>query len=242
MPVGQWALMPQSFLPQFTVPPEQLFIYVDEGGNFDFSLTGTRYLVLTAVSAQMPFWWYPRVPELKMQLLCSGVLSKDFEYLHASEDPWPARRAFYELIGLHTSTMRVDSVIIDKRKAHPKVREDQRFYPEHLSTLLRYVVRGWQRTTSFPETIVITDRIPHERKRKAIEGAVKTALKESLDGSPFRVFHHHSRSHAGLQVADYCCWAVQRKWDKGETELYKLIAPAIHSEFDVYSSGTTYFY
>ena len=29
--------------------------------------------------------------------------------------------------------------------------------------------------------------------------------------------HHSSRSHFGLQVADYCCWAVFRKWEQGDT-------------------------
>ncbi len=32
-----------------------LYLFLDEGGNFDFSPAGTRYLTLTAVTATRPF-------------------------------------------------------------------------------------------------------------------------------------------------------------------------------------------
>ena len=54
--------------------------------------------------------------------------------------------------------------------------------------------------------------------------------------------NHRSRSHYGLQVADYCCWAVFRKWQREETEHYDRIRPAMRSEFDIFRSGTRYYY
>ena len=49
----------------------------------------------------------------------------------------------------------------------------------------------------------------------------------------YRVLHHQSRSHCGLQVADYCCWAVFRKWQRGENVWYDRIKPAVCNEFEI---------
>jgi hypothetical protein len=45
-----------------------------------------------------------------------------------------------------------------------------------------------------------------------------------------------------VQVADYCNWAVFRKWQRGETEFYDQIKPALRSEFDIFRTGVTYYY
>ena len=47
-----------------------------------------------------------------------------------------------------------------------------------------------------------------------------------------------SRSYHGLQVADYCCWAIFRKWQKGESPWYDCIKPTVRGEFDVSCVGT----
>ncbi len=82
--------------------------------------------------------------------------------------------------------------------------------------------------------IIITDAIPVNRKRRAVEKAVRTTLARMLPpGMNYRVLHHQSRSHYGLQVADYCCWAVFRKWQRGESAWYDRIKPAVCNEFEI---------
>ena len=51
-----------------------------------------------------------------------------------------------------------------------------------------------------------------------------------------------SRSHFGLQIADYCCWAIQRKWVKVQLAWYDRIKMAIRHELEVFQHGTEYFY
>ncbi|MCH7471460.1 DUF3800 domain-containing protein [bacterium] len=231
-----------SYLPLGIPPPVQpLYIFVDEYGNFDFSPKGTPYLIRTALSCQRPFWWYPEVSILRHDLI-EQHRAMHLEYFHATDDSWPVRKALYKLIAANVSSFRIDSIIIEKRMAHPLVRRDERFYPEHLGTLLKYVISGWHFHQAVPETIVITDRLPHERKRRAVEKAIKTVLKHRLSGSPFRVYHFQSRSEIGLQIADYCCWAIQRKWMRADEKWYKAIMPAISSEFEVYREGATAYY
>ncbi len=39
--------------------------------------------------------------------------------------------------------------------------------------------------------------------------------------------------HNGLQVADYCCWAIFRKWQMRATKHYDRIAPAVRRKFGI---------
>ena len=85
--------------------------------------------------------------------------------------------------------------------------------------------------------MVITDTIPVNRKRRAIEGGIRRALAAMLPPNvPYRLLHHSSRSHYGLQVADYCCWAIYRKWQRDEMEWFQKIRPAVRSELNIFGA------
>jgi hypothetical protein len=152
------------------------------------------------------------------------------------------RRKVFELVAGHLDSLRIDSLIVEKAKTGPALRADEAFYPKMLGYLLRYVIER-EVVDGVDELIVITDTIPVQKKRKAIEKAIKTVLAAMLPaGMGYRILHHASRSHYGLQVADYCNWAVFRKWQRGETEYYARLKPALRSEFEIFRTGVTYYY
>jgi hypothetical protein len=49
-----------------------LYVFLDEGGNFDFSINGTKYVTLTCVSGTRPFPWFGPLANLRCDLLESG--------------------------------------------------------------------------------------------------------------------------------------------------------------------------
>jgi hypothetical protein len=215
------------------------YIFLDESGNFDFSPKGTHYFVLTSVSTRRPFAAHGPLDDYKHDCLEFGL---DKEYFHCVEDNPRVRNRVFELIAEHLDGLRIDSLVVEKRKTGPALRDDRRFYPEMLGYLLKYVLPK-EVEAGAEEVIVITDTLPVQKKRQAIEKAIQQALAKMLPkGMRYRILHHASRSHYGLQVADYCCWAVFRKWQKGETEYYDRIRPAIRSEFDIFRTGTRHYY
>ena len=141
-----------------------------------------------------------------------------------------------------TKAIQIDSLIVEKNKTHPTQQEERRFYTTMLYSLLQYVLtrEGWANTE---EVFIITDKLPIYRKRKAIEKGIKTSLPRLLPrGVKARILHHDSRSHYGLQVADYCSWAINRKWLTGKTDYYDCITPVLHSEYDIFERGQTIYY
>lgn len=214
-----------------------LYIFLDEGGNFDFSHTGTRFFTLTSVAMYRPFAVRDPWDDYRHELLEFG---RDVEYFHCADNNRYLRDRLFGILSNLRKSLRIDSLIVEKAKTGPALQADQNFYPKMLGYLLRHV---FEQLNGYSEIIVITDTIPHQKKRKAVEKGVKQALKTMLPaGVKYRVLHQASRSHYGLQVADYCNWAIYRKWDSGETRYYDHIREALHSEFDIFRTGTRWYY
>ena len=58
----------------------------------------------------------------------------------------------------------------------------------------------------------------------------------------YRVLHHASKAHYGLQTADYCNWATFRKWEQADDEYYQVISSALKSEYDIFKEGNDIWY
>lgn len=219
--------------------PKCLYVYLDEAGNFDFSEKGTRYFMLGSVALERPFGFHTLLAELRFDLLEQGL---DIERFHASDDKQATRNLVFGVIRECLPTLRIDATIAEKRKTGPSLRADDQFYPKMLGYHLRYLL-DQVRIAEYQRVVVVTDTLPIQSKRKLIEKAVKQTLADMLPSDvPYQVLHHDSRSALGLQVADYCTWAIYRKWDRGDERSYKVIEPAVRSEFDIFRTGTRWYY
>jgi len=214
------------------------YIYLDEGGNFDFSATGTKYFTLTAVVKNRPFLIHNGLSNLKYDLYEEGIGQ---EYFHASEDAQAIRNRVFGCISSHIDRVKVHSIIVEKRKAAPSLQKVERLYPQMLSILLKFILNPSHQACG--KVIVITDSLPVNKKKEAIKKGIKQYLANSVPAlEDYQVHHHASKSCFGLQIADYCNWAIWKKWDVGDTRSYDLIKPAIKSEFDVFRNGARTFY
>ena len=60
-----------------------LYIFLDEGGNLDFSASDTRYFTLTSVCKTRPFNISQELLHLKFDLIEFGL---DFEFFHCAKN------------------------------------------------------------------------------------------------------------------------------------------------------------
>lgn len=203
-----------------------VYVFVDEAGNLDFSPNGTRYFVFASVCAERPFPWQASLDGLRYDCIEYGL---NTEHFHCSADNWHVRRKVFGVLGEYPETMRTDYLVIEKRCVPTALRSASAFYAAMLGRLLRKVVLA-ELATGTTEIITITDTIPVGRKRRAVEKAARLTLSRTLPGAgAYRILHHASRSHYGLQVADYCCWAAQRKWQMGEEAWMSQLQPTVRS-------------
>ena len=120
---------------------QTLYIFLDEGGNLDFSANGTPFFTVSTITKCRPFSVDSDLLSLKYDLLEEGL---DLERFHASEDKQLVRDRVFSLIGKHIARFRIDSLIVEKRKTQPQLREQEKFYPAMLGYLLRHVFKEAQ--------------------------------------------------------------------------------------------------
>jgi hypothetical protein len=216
-----------------------LYIFLDEAGNLDFSRTGTRFFLLGAVTKERPFHAFKELTELKYDLTELGT---ELEYFHASENAQPVRNRVFDIIRRNLPGVRVDALVVEKRKTGPGLQIQENFYARMLGHLLKFIL-GQHDLGQFKEVLVFTDSIPIQKKRATIEKAIKTTLAALLPSTArYRLLHHASRSNLDLQIADYCTWAIYRKWNTSDARSYLHIQPAVTSEFEIFRDGTTLYY
>jgi hypothetical protein len=93
--------------------------------------------------------------------------------------------------------------------------------------VLRFVLKGRVRPLT-QQVLIYTDTLPMAKKESlAVNVTIKSECQKHLNGVPFRVMHHTGDSNYWIQVADYCSWAINRKWEWAETEAYDLLRPRL---------------
>ncbi len=217
-----------------------LYVFIDISGNYDFSPRGTNYLVLTSIICTDLHPGTLELYELKHKVIDEGV---DLEYFHATEDRQAVRDRVFDILST-LSHLRIDSIIVEKRKTDPTLREPNRFYPMMIEHLLKYPFdpRGIDVRT-FDKVFIFMDReSARPIEREAFKKAIKLYIAGHLKNVPYTLCMHHSGTHPYLQLVDYCSWAIYVKWAKGEHRPYQKIARLISSEFPIFRYGTVVWY
>lgn len=79
-------------------------------------------------------------------------------------------------------------------------------------------------------------------QRGAFHAAVIEVVHQVTQSTQHCVVAWPTSSDPCLQVADYCTWAIQRKWERQDLRPYELISPKICSEYDVWQLGQARYY
>lgn len=215
-------------------------MFIDEGGNFDFSPTGTKYFSLSCLSEKRPFPSYDKLRNIKYDLIEDGI---NIEHFHATTDKQFVRDKVFEVIRDNIDNIKVDSIIVRKNKTNPSLHADEKFYCKVFEMLMKWVLRKRVNLHEIDHLIIFTDSMPTKKKKKAMEKGVKLTLSKLVNkGLRYYIYHHQSRSNLNLQVIDYINWAILRKWERGDSRSYEIIKNAIDGEWDVFEGGDRAYY
>lgn len=212
-----------------------LYLFFDESGNLDFSGKGTKFFAFGCLTTKDPASLLHPLAALRYELLEKGV---DLEFFHAAEDRQSVRNMVFAILA-EVGGFEFDAVLIEKSKTPPALHDPPQFYPRFARDLLS---RVFQRFQSHEPIILVTDRLPIKRKREAVEKALRSFLRNDLGSRPFTIVHHSSAAHLCLQAADYCMWAIYRKWSLDDDRSYNLIRSFVKTEVDILRGSEEHFY
>ncbi len=202
-----------------------MYIFVDEAGDLsDFSVTGSKYFLLAAVVAQ------DHGPCNELSDLRHDLERESFELprgFHAKNDPKPRRQRVLKClkdmhIEVHVVAIRKESIFLHLRTSE--------------SWLYGFALRKIADSLS--------PFLPNESSRKRLvlpvysTGLLRRQTADVCRNTILELFPHvfeiaiwESSSHAGLKIADYCSWAIQRKLERDDDTALNEIKNHIKSAF-----------
>jgi hypothetical protein len=208
----------------------RIYVFADEAGNFNFDRSpgASRYFILITVTLADCSVGHDLL-ELRRQLAWEGVELTD--HFHATEETQAVRDRVFAILARHD--FRVDSTIFDKPKVRPHLRADD-------TTFYKYVAA--QIAEQDDELLVIAASLGTKRRQIAFRGAVRDVVLQVAQATHIQTAFWPAAIDPCLQVADYCCWAIQRKWERGDNRSHVLIAEKIASELDIFRFGSVTHY
>jgi len=216
----------------------RIHIYADEAGNFDFSRKpgASLYFILTTVRMDD----HRIAEELsapRRELAWNGFdLRREF---HATEDLQVVRNEVFRIVSVHD--FRVDATLLYKPKTQPHVRAtEERFYKTAWYYHMKHVTPRIAGRDD--DLLVVAASVGTQKKRSTFHSAVRDVMGQVKQTGRMEVAYWPCAVEPCLQVADYCSWAIQRKWENGDTRSYELIKDKVWSEYDLFDAGKTEYY
>lgn len=216
-----------------------LHAHLDESGDLNFTPRGSKFYIFAVAWTFDPQSLANDLVGLRFGYLKQGV---DLHRFHACEDQQRVRDAVVAKL-VDRATWAYAALVIEKNKVNPAIRDEHHFYPKFATMLLRFVLRGCVRAST-QQVLIFTDDLPVKKKRDAVKKAINVACRGELPPRiRFGCYHHPCASNKWLQVADYCAWAVGRKWERGDPRTYDQLRSRLErSELNVTARGMTTYY
>lgn len=214
------------------------YVFADEAGNFDFSrhASASRYFILATVAVD-DCAIGTQLLELRRDMAWRRS-SLDGE-LHASTDAQGVRDEVFAL--LEKADFRVDATILEKAKAQPQTRTtDDRFYKYAWLYHFGYVAPKILGAND--ELFLSAASVGTKARGLAFRAAIEDVAHQVSPALDHRIIFWPAASDPCLQVADYCTWAIQRNWERGDNRSYMLIKKKVKSEFELFRKGTKLYY
>ena len=175
--------------------------------------------------------------DLRRELAWEGVeLPQGF---HATNNKRDTRARVFNILSKHD--FRVDATILDKRKTEPAIRRtNSSFYGFVWYSHLKHTARDIVLPQS--ELLITASAIGIKQTKAYFSSAVQAVNREVMPNVIIKAAMWPAATDICLQVADYCSWAVQRKWERDDSQAYAIIKDKMGSENDIFGSRTTFYY
>jgi hypothetical protein len=176
---------------------KSLFVFIDESGNFDFSETGTRHLVLSAAICYQPIRSSTRLLDLKYSRYASGYNTPGF---HASQDRPNTRNEVFKAIASIKSIEAFTAIIRKNEFAQSGLRP-----PDIYQAFGIELAEHLQARTNGRRVVFIFDKAFKSKEEAALFGSLKTRL--AAFDTEYLIYFQNVSKDLNAQIADYIAWA-----------------------------------
>lgn len=214
------------------------FFFADEAGDFEFSRKNnvSKHFILCTVCMED---CDVGAALLALRRRLAWADEDIGPFFHASTDKQVVRDQVYEVLLGHK--FKVQATIMEKSKAEPQVRVSRpRFY--QYGWLYHFRHGGSPLIYPNTEALITTASLGTKKERKSFESAVNDVMSQTVRAKRWKTNFCPANADPCLQVADYCAWAIQRKWERDDTRSYDLIKDRVTYEYDLWRRGQKHYY
>ena len=158
---------------------------------------------------------------------------------HATaEDAFVRNRVYDEML---KHDFKFQATICEKSKAQPQVTATKaRFYKYPWYYHFKHAIAPHLRAEH--RLFLTAASIGTKKERLSYISGLEDVIGQSAPDVPYAVDFRPALADPLLQAADYCAWAVQRKWERGDDAAYNLIQSRKSYEYELWKKGTIYYY
>ncbi|MBY3134778.1 DUF3800 domain-containing protein [Rhizobium laguerreae] len=214
------------------------YLFADEAGCFTFNRNQnvSRYFIICTVTTN-DLKVGDALHNLRHQLVWERAQIGDF--FHATEEKQAIRDRVFKTILEHD--FEIQATVCEKAKAQPQVRADKaRFYKYPWFYHLKHGIAPHIPENS--QLLVTTASLGTKKERLTFTNSLDDVLSQTVRGAKWVVDFRPSQTDPCLQLADYCAWAVQRKWERNDLASYDLVRDRISYEYELWKHGKTLYY
>lgn len=217
----------------------RISVFADEAGDFNFSIASgaSKYFILTTVTMET-LDVGDNLLALRRQLAWEGADLRP-EGFHATYDKQAVRDRVFEV--LTGGAFRVDATILEKRKAQPHLARDEiAFYQLAWYLHFQYVAPRIARAGD--ELFVAAASLGTAKRKASFFGAVQNVVLQTSPTTAYQAVYWPAATDPCLWAADYCSWAIQRKWERADERSYAFIRSKVLSEFQPFQRSKVFYY
>ncbi|QWT19485.1 DUF3800 domain-containing protein [Bacillus sp. NP157] len=215
------------------------YLFADEAGCMEFARKPhvSKYFLICTVNTEDCSIGTDML-ELRRELAWKGI-NVDAKQFHATKDPEAVRSAVFELLA--GKPFRVDATLLEKSKAYPSVRSDRFDFYRH-AWYFHFRHCGRQIARPGDELLIQAASIGTKKERSAFRAAINDVAQQVLPDVRWETTFWSASSDPCLQVADYCAWAIQRAYERGDDRRLSQIAHNVVSCHDLYARSDVHYY
>lgn len=214
------------------------YVFADEAGDLVFKRDGraSKYFIICTICLDSCKVGADLL-ELRRRLAWDGYPLGD--YFHATEDKQVVRDEVFKVIC--AEDFQIHATIMEKSKAQSQVRESkERFY--QYGWFYHMTHAGPKFLEKDSELLLTTASIGTKKGQAIFTAAVNDVAQQTITRNQWQTYFCASAADPCLQFADYCTWAIQKKWERDDVRSYDLIRERITYEFDLWAHGSKHFY
>ena len=214
------------------------YIFADEAGCLTFNRKPnvSKYFIICTITLS-DLNVAAGLVKLRRQMIWDKMAVGD--YFHATTDAQEIRDEVFNVILAHN--VKIQATICEKAKAIPSTTTSKaRFYKYPWFYTLKHGIAPY--VNAGDELLVTAASIGSKKERMTFCSELDDVVTQTIKVARWAVDFRPSHCDPCLQVADYCAWAIQRKWERGDTRSYNLIKHMITREYDLWERGTKLHY